>query len=259
LGRTTRLPAELRADALNMAGLLAFARGDLEVAATLSRESVAVLRQIGDRRRLADALQGLGTVARDKCSYPEALATLEESLRISREDDDQYGIADNLFQLGLLARQQADHARAQSLLAEAFAIYRAHGHPRYMGATLLNLGLVAEDLGDYPRAQSLYEQSAPLMRQVNDRWHLAFLLEAFASLCVARGRFRRGALLSGAATTLREQIGSTVPPSMQPRVDRTLELARDGLSDDAFAQAWAAGQAMTLDEAIAYALEEDSA
>jgi hypothetical protein len=54
---------------------------------------------------------------------------------------------------------------------------------------------------------------------------------------------------------LRQQIGSTVPPAMQPQVDRALRLAREGLGEAAFAEAFAEGQAMALDEAIAYAVE----
>jgi predicted ATPase len=257
LGRSIGLSAKLRAEALGNLGRLALARGDLEVAATFVRESVAIWRQLGDRRRLAEALFRLGNIARDQCSYPEALAALEESLRISQEYDDRFAIARNLGQLGLLARQQSQLPRARSLLENALTIHRAFDLPRSIGATLLSLGLVAEDQGDYPRAQSLYQESVALLRLVNDRWHLAFLFEAFASLAVARGDLDRGAVLSGVASALRRQIGSSVPRSVQPQVDRAVRLAREGLGEAAFGKAWAQGQAMTLEQAIAYALEEE--
>jgi hypothetical protein len=122
--------------------------------------------------------------------------------------------------------------------------------------TLQNLGLVTEDEGDYPLARSLYEESVGLARQVKDRWTLAFLLEDFASLAVARGDLERGAVLSGAAAALRVEIGSSVPPAVQPRVDHVVRLARDGLGAAAFRNAWTEGQAMTLEQAIAHALEE---
>jgi predicted ATPase/DNA-binding XRE family transcriptional regulator len=251
-GETTGLRAEVLAIAVE----LTLMRGDLEAAATLAHESVAIWRQLGDRRHLAQALGLLGAIARDQCAYPEALAALEESEHIIRTYDDPVALAGNFLRLGTLARQQSELARARALLEEALAIHRAVGHPRLLSLTLRNLGLVAEDEGDYPRARSLYEESVGLARQVRDSWSLAFILEAFASLAVARGAFGRGAVLSGAAAALREKIGSSVPPAVQPRVDRVVRLAREGLGAAAFRNAWTEGQAMTLEQAIAHALEE---
>jgi predicted ATPase/DNA-binding XRE family transcriptional regulator len=258
LGRSSGLSAERRAEVLGGAGRMALARGDLKVAATFARESVAISRGLGDQRNLARALQWLGNITRDLGAYPEALAALEESLRINQESGDQLEISFNLFQLGMLARQQSELPRARSLLDNALAIQRGFDQPRGIGSTLFNLGLVAADEGDYPRAQSLYRESVGLLRQVHDPWMQAFVLEAFASLAVARGDVDRGAVLSGAAAALRHEIGSSVPPAMQPQVDRAVRLAQEGLGEGAFAEAWAEGQAMTLEQAVAFALEEDA-
>jgi predicted ATPase/transcriptional regulator with XRE-family HTH domain len=248
-----------RAMGLEMAGLLAYSRGDLDVAAAFARQSVAMFRELGDRRRGANCLNLLGIIARNQCSYSEAVAALEEGLQIHREYDDQFYIAQDLFQLGAVARQQSELARARSLLEDSLSIQRMIGPPRSVGIVLFHLGLVAANEGDDAGAQSLYEQSVALMRQVKDKFHQAFLLEAFANLSVGQGRLRRGAHLSGAADALRQQIGSTVPPWAQPGLDRTLRLAREGLGEDAFGQAWAEGTAMTLEQAISYALEDESA
>jgi predicted ATPase/transcriptional regulator with XRE-family HTH domain len=248
-----------RAMGLEMAGLLAYSRGDLDVAAAFARQSVAMFRELGDRRRGANCLNLLGIIARNQCSYSEAVAALEEGLQIHREYDDQFYIAQDLFQLGAVARQQSELARARSLLEDSLSIQRMIGPPRSVGIVLFHLGLVAANEGDDAGAQSLYEQSVALMRQVKDKFHQAFLLEAFANLSVGQGRLRRGAHLSGAADALRQQIGSTVPPWAQPGLDRTLRLAREGLGEDAFGQAWAEGKAMTLEQAISYALEDESA
>ena len=65
-------------------------------------------------------------------------------------------------------------------------------------------------------------------------------------------------VLAGAAAAERRGIASIIPQSTRPRVDRTLALAREGLGEDAFAQAWASGQAMTLEQQITYALRSFS-
>jgi predicted ATPase/DNA-binding XRE family transcriptional regulator len=254
-GRVSVTP-DLRANAVQTAAQLSFARGDLEVAAAFAREGVAIWRELGDRARLARALAQLGMIARDQCSYAEALAALEESQRILADHGEKRTLAESLFQLGMLARQQSDLTRAQTLLEEALALQRTLGQPRLTGGILFNLGLVAEDMGDYLGARGLYEESIRLTREVQDRWTLAFLLDAFASVAATIGQTRRGAVLGGAAARLRQQIGSSIPPAVRPRVERVVRLARDSLGDEGFTEAWAEGEAMTLDQAIAYALED---
>jgi hypothetical protein len=65
---------------------------------------------------------------------------------------------------------------------------------------------------------------------------------------------RRAAWLFGAAEAARERIGAPLPPGDRPLYDRHLARARADLDETAFDAAWAEGRAMTLDEAVAYAL-----
>jgi hypothetical protein len=44
---------------------------------------------------------------------------------------------------------------------------------------------------------------------------------------------------------------------LQAEWETSLEMARSVLGEDSFARAWAEGQAMTLEQAVAYALEAD--
>jgi hypothetical protein len=58
------------------------------------------------------------------------------------------------------------------------------------------------------------------------------------------------------AQALREAIGSPMAPPDRPLVDRAVAAARRSLGEGAFSMAWAEGQAMTLEQAVAYALDE---
>jgi hypothetical protein len=73
------------------------------------------------------------------------------------------------------------------------------------------------------------------------------------------GWAERAARLLGAAAAAREATGALLPPVEQPDHDATVQAARVALGEAAFATAWAAGQALTLDEAVAEALAEDEA
>jgi hypothetical protein len=68
----------------------------------------------------------------------------------------------------------------------------------------------------------------------------------------------RAARLFGAATHLLEERNLQLEPSNTKLFAPLEATARARLWPEAWAAAWEAGQAMTLDEAIAYALAEDT-
>ncbi len=69
LARSTRVAPAARAKALNGAGVLAHNQADYERAVVLYTESLALQRELGDKRGIADALNNLGTIALDRGDY----------------------------------------------------------------------------------------------------------------------------------------------------------------------------------------------
>ena len=72
------------------------------------------------------------------------------------------------------------------------------------------------------------------------------------------GRPTDAAQLFGAAEALRELIGKPLTRAQQANHDRDVATVQQRLDPEAFAAAWAAGRAMTLEQAIAYALERSA-
>jgi hypothetical protein len=83
-------------------------------------------------------------------------------------------------------------------------------------------------------------------------------MEAFARLA-APGEPERAAKLWGAAESLRDSLGLPLPPNELEEYDRNRAAAREALGEEAFARAGAAGRAMTVEQAIEYALQDDPA
>jgi predicted ATPase len=238
-------------------GYLAFGRGDYGTAETVLREGIRLSRINVDLLWAARALVALGNVLRSDGRLFDAAPVLEEAQRLGQEIGNQLVQVRALFQLGLLARQQSDVRRAAELLAEALRLIRGLGSlPGDEGRTLFNLGLVAEDQDDLPRARAFYSQSVPLFREAGNRFNLPFVLEGFASLAARQAQAERALVLAGAAAVGRGVIGSPIPPAMKPRLDQAIARARQDLGEAA-AAAWSRGQAMTLEQAIDYALSEE--
>src|SRR6266576_1292401 len=83
-------------------------------------------------------------------------------------------------------------------------------------------------------------------------------LEGFAELAVAKHAPKRAATILGTAGRLREETGLALSVHGERELKRVAAAARAALGDDAFDQAWREGSAMTLDDALRYALDEQA-
>ena len=83
-------------------------------------------------------------------------------------------------------------------------------------------------------------------------WHLVGL----AGVEAEEDRAERAARLLGAATAVLQRVGFPLPPHYQREQDRAQQQAQAALDEAGFAAAWAIGRAMTLEQAIEYALDE---
>jgi non-specific serine/threonine protein kinase len=238
------------ANGLNNLGTVAWMRGDYAAAHTLYGESRNLARELGDRWGVALALNSLGIVAWAQGDYVSARTFYDESLILKRQLDDQRGVADGLLNLGEVARAQGDYAAARALLEEGLALYRGLGDRRGVADGLNNLGTVALAQGDYVSAQALFDESLTLAWELGDQRGVAMVLEGVAAVAAQTGQPVPAARLYGAAERLREAIGAPLPPGDRGTYDRGVAAARAGLNEVAFASVWAAGRAVSLEQAL---------
>ena len=97
-----------------------------------------------------------------------------------------------------------------------------------------------------------------LFQEVGQPLATLLCLEGLARVLGARGRPAVAAHLLAAAAAQRRVLGAPLAPAEQDELDREAAALRGRLGDAAFDAAWAAGQAMTLQQAVASALEENA-
>jgi predicted ATPase/DNA-binding winged helix-turn-helix (wHTH) protein len=244
------------AASLDNLATLAYGEGDYASCRALYEESLAIFREVHDRWGTAATLDNLGTAVSVQGDYAFARALHEESLAIRRELGDRRGIAFSLGNLGTLACNERRYPAARVLLEEALTIFQELGDRRCIALCLNNLGTVARDQGDYPVARALCEESLALRRELGDRRGVAESLEELGYCAFALVGSGRSARIWGAAERLREEIASPIVPPDRPQYDRQVAAARAATGDDAaFDLAWQEGRAMTLDQAVEYALK----
>jgi len=93
---------------------------------------------------------------------------------------------------------------------------------------------------------------------LGDRRRTAACLEGLAVTASTRGESERAARLFGAADALREAAGVTLPPPHRAIHEPRVAAVRAALRPEVFESAWTAGRAMSLEQAVRYALQRSS-
>src|SRR5207249_2381362 len=107
-----------------------------------------------------------------------------------------------------------------------------------------------------PTARAWLTEALGLARGQLDARRLAQLLGGAAGLATADGRVDRALRLAGAADGQWDRMGAPRPEIDRRHLDRWLAPALAALGDARAAQVRAVGRAMTLDQAVAYALSD---
>lgn len=245
------------AASLSNLGVVARYKGDHGRAEALLHESLALSREIGDKGAIASALRNLGAVAWHEGEYGRATALLDESLVLCRELGDKGGIAAALQNLGFIALHQGDYARAAALIDESLVLSRELGDNVGIAASLSMQAMVARYQGNAERAATLYRESLALRWKLGEKRGIAECLEGLAEVARAQRQAERAARLFGAAEALREAIGAPLPPDDRARYGRQ-PAVWSGMDEGEVAAASARGRAMTLEQAIGYALRVEA-
>jgi non-specific serine/threonine protein kinase len=197
----------------------------------------------------------LGCIATVQADYERATAFFDECINLAQELGDRwlYGFA--LIRLGVMARYQGEDKRITELHTQGLAVFRAIGNKFSTANALTRYGRdVALPQHRYDEAVALFKEGLILSREARSRWQSEQCLEGLAQAASARGHYEHAARLFGAAEAQREIVGERYEPVDQASHNHRVAAVRVVLGDAPFAAAWAAGRAMTLDQAVEYAL-----
>jgi non-specific serine/threonine protein kinase len=246
-----------RGRVLNAAGNLARRHGELQQATVWHEESLTIRRALGDTSGVAAALANLGNIAFDLAAYERSASLSQEALELYRSVDDRKGIALALNNLGIAMRELGQPDQAVALHDEALAVRREIGDRGGIAQALENLGRAALEQGDHRRAAALLREGLALWHELGNRVSLPMALEDLGRAAALDGHFGRAARLWGVANALRTSMGLPMPIRRRERYAASVANARSRLGDAQFDQAWSAGQALSTDAAIEYALTDE--
>ncbi|MBN1813052.1 MAG: tetratricopeptide repeat protein, partial [Anaerolineae bacterium] len=237
-------------------GNVAWRQGQYERAVSLLEESLMLYEQVGDTFNYAQALGLMGSVAREQGQFALAQTRIEKSCEMLKAIGDKQMIVWALSNLGRLAYCEGNHALACTYLQDSLALARDLGDKYYIANVLAHLGDAVQRLDDDMTARALYAECLRLSYIDGNKLVQAQALEGCASLALRNGQSESAARMLSVAQAIRDRIGSPVTPVLRVWHEQDVAVARAALGEPAFASTWAEGQAMTLEQATAYALEQ---
>jgi len=240
---------------LSCLGFVALEREEHNQAKQLYEECLAQSREMSDIWWLASSLANLALVTHSLGNYERATELYKESMDLFVEQGDKQSLAFCLNNLARVGYSQGDLGRAAKLTEEGVGVSRELGARVDVALGLCNLGWIALLQDDLGRAADLYRESLSLSWDTGMNPLVQSVLEGLACLDGTQGEAQRAARLWGAAQALHETKGIPRDTDFLAEADARISAVRSGMGEEQWEEAWRKGRAMTLDEAVCYALE----
>jgi len=239
--------------ALEAAGGIAYWQADMHAAQAWYDDCLVLTRATGDKNAIANAIYNDSfPLVVGRTDMARALPLLDEALGLFRELDDAPGIARCLWGIGNVHHFLQDYDAAVPPLEESIELFRKLGQGFGLGWSLHTRALVAINLGDPTTAQPLVTEALGLFSKAGDVSGIMILLDDSAQIARLREQRLRSLRLAGAAAGMQARSGAQLATLANAIGGRPVAVAEDAEERKAFE----AGQAMTPEDAVAYALDQ---
>jgi len=216
-------------------------------------ESLAIGRELGNTRGVAQVLALLGSVKLELGDPVAARGHLMESIALTRELPDRTWLATGLIALAEIHRSEGNLDAAQPIYEETLALLREAGDHSNTGVVLVNLAVVAIGRVQANHARRFLSEALAIAREINSKYLGVCVVSTCPGLATLLREWERATRLFGASERQMEVIAMRLEPVDEAFLAPRIEEARAALGPAAFAAALAIGRAKSYDEAVAEA------
>jgi predicted ATPase len=246
-----------RLTTLDAAGGIAYWQGDIMAARDWYQQERELADTLGDERGVAEALYNESftfSVEPKAADLEEARRLAEDALARFRKLGDRAGEGKALWGVVNSYVFMKDTAPGLAMVDEAIGISREFGDRFQLGWGLFTKGLLLTQKGEFEDARSPYRQALDIFGQTSDVTGYALVLDAIAALEWAEGDQDRALRIAGAASSIHDVAGIGLAQINRQAVSFYPE---EMTTTAELAEAYAAGKALSIDEAIDLALHKD--
>lgn len=259
--RPTHDHPEGRAAALEAAGGVGYWMGDWEAAARWYQECLDLRRELDEPLRTAEAAYNRACIhlfgGEEHRDSDRAEALLAEAREIFQQEHDVAGLAKVVWATGGNRYIAEDAAGAILPFQESIDLYRRVGDRFGEAWALHMLGLAEIVSNQADEAREHVTQALDIFLEADDRSAIPLLLNDFALLATGEGDGERALRLAGASRALEEEAGVGIVDIGERPTRHIIDRMWSLLPKEEAERCWREGQAMSADEAIAYARKEN--
>jgi len=154
-----------------------------------------------------------------------------------------------------MARFLGNYEQARKFWEQNLEIFQMLRTRPALAYPFQGLAWVSLRQGDYGKAKTLFKESLKISEESQNESGIALCLAGIAAVLGMTDKPKQAALLYGTAEFLLENI-SRLEPADQKDYDHYLTVVHDQLDREIFENARAEGYAMTIEQAIALALDD---
>jgi len=185
--------------------------GLLEEAPLQLEQSVVLLREQDDKKRLAECLWSLAYCFILIGQSVRACEILEENESLIRKFAPLSIASSALSYWGrAIANAKRDYARATALQAESLKMGLAVKNPNSLGVIYMNLGYLALQQSDYHAAQRHHLESLAYRRKLGTKWLIAISLRNVADTLCLQGDYQQAQPFYDEALALDQSLGNRI-------------------------------------------------
>jgi predicted ATPase/DNA-binding XRE family transcriptional regulator len=229
-------------------------RNDLARSKSFSLESLRLYRELGHLRGIAECLMDLGETAIWEGDFSSAVPWLNEAKALFGELGKQEGEAFILNDFGKIAYYQGDYLKAGTCFEEAITLFEKVGFGNSDGARI-NMAYALFRQGDFAQAIEMFKLGIQQFQKTNSVMGLVHAVEGLASLYVNQNHTGCATQLFAWTDAIRGKTGERRPTLDQESVESDLAVIHTKLNEKEIAKLWKEGRTMTVERAIALALE----
>ena len=215
--------------------------------------SLELYSQLDDAWGVARVSQFLGSFFLDIGEFEKAQKYIEQHLLLDKKLDFKTGVSAALDNMAELHRLQGDFIQAEQYFQKSIQMCREYGiSPAY---SIYGLSMVALGQNDYKLATKRFKELFHLTINETEKVTACDLVMGLAAACAGLNQPERSAKLYGAAQATLDTIDYNFPHNDRAEFERHIQLAREQLAGT-FESFVNQGHSMTMEQAIAFALEE---
>ena len=219
-------------------------------------QALSIAHEHNDKHNRARALAMLGLNRTDEKDYTAAQSALEESKALYQEVHDEWGYAHAVMCLAYSFTDQNNLTTALSVQEQALALFRKLGDRFFENVTLRGIAIIHIQQKNVTEAVAALREALILGKELDSKLEIAGTLSRCGAVAQLAGESARAVCLYCAAQNLFDLVGAW-PLRYGFDLEKALAPCRATLSESEFAQADTQGRAMSIEQAIAYALDQE--